>query len=130
MKNSSTLWLVVKITAAAILLQTLFFKFSAAPESVYIFSSVGIEPWGRIGTGILELITATLILIPRTSWIGALLSLGLMLGAIATHLFIIGIDVLNDGGKLFALAIITLACSVAIILHERNKIITFVKLLA
>ncbi len=130
MKNSSTLWLVVKITAAAILLQTLFFKFSAAPESVYIFSSVGIEPWGRIGTGILELITAVLILIPRTSWIGALLSVGLMLGAVATHLFIIGIDVLNDGGKLFALAIITLACSVAILLHEKVKIITFVKLLA
>jgi uncharacterized membrane protein YphA (DoxX/SURF4 family) len=64
----------LRIVAALILLQTLFFKFSGAEESVYIFSTLGMEPWGRIGSGVLELIASVLILYPRTTFIGAALS--------------------------------------------------------
>lgn len=100
----------VRIVAAIILLQTLFFKFTAAPESVYIFSKLGVEPFGRIGSGVAELIAAILLLIPRTSWAGAVLGLGIMAGAILSHLTILGIDVQGDGGYLFALALITFVC--------------------
>src|SRR6266480_5917556 len=89
---------VLRITAAIILLQTLFFKFTGAPESVYIFTKVGAEPWGRIGSGIVELIAAILILIPSYSWLGSLLALGVMAGAIVSHLTILGIAVMGDNG--------------------------------
>src|SRR5215813_9085294 len=75
---------ICRITAAIILLQTLFFKFTAAPESVYIFTKVGAEPWGRIGSGVAELTAAALLLTPRFVWIGALLAIAVMAGAIAT----------------------------------------------
>lgn len=105
------LW-AVRLVAAIILLQTLYFKFLAQPESVYIFSTLGVEPWGRIGSGIVELIASVLILIPRTSWIGAGIGLGVMAGAILSHLTILGIDVLGDGGYLFFLAVVVaLSCS-------------------
>ncbi len=117
----------LRIIAATIMLQTLFFKFTAAPESVYIFSKIGIEPVGRIGTGVLELIAAFLLLNARTSWIGAILSAGLMFGAIGVHVFIIGIDVLDDNGKLFSLAIITLICSLFLIYEEKEKALFFIK---
>src|SRR3974377_408048 len=84
-------WL-LRIIAAAILLQTLFFKFTAAPESVYIFTKVGAEPWGRIGSGIVELIAAILLLAPRFTWLGSLLAVGVMSGAILSHLTILGIE--------------------------------------
>jgi len=95
-----------RIVAAIILLQTLFFKFTGAPESVYIFTTVGAEPWGRIGSGVVELIAAILLLTPRFGWAGALVALGLMAGAILSHLTVLGIEVQGDGGLLFALAII------------------------
>src|SRR5438874_13744844 len=97
-------WL-LRIAAAIILLQTLFFKFTAAPESVYIFTKVGAEPWGRIGSGVVELIAAILLIVPRTTWMGAVLGMGVMAGAIASHLSILGIEVQGDGGLLFALAL-------------------------
>src|SRR5947207_14400740 len=78
-----------RIAAAAILLQTLFFKFTAAPESVYIFTKVGAEPWGRIGSGIVELIAAVLILTPRFTWLGSVLALDVMADAILSHLTIL-----------------------------------------
>jgi uncharacterized membrane protein YphA (DoxX/SURF4 family) len=110
MKSKTLLW-ICRILAALILLQTLYFKFSGAPESVYIFSQVGMEPYGRIATGMAELVAAILILIPRTSLYGALLALILMVGAIGSHLFILGIEIMNDGGQLFIYAVIvTLAC--------------------
>src|SRR5437868_1367625 len=71
------LW-ILRLLAAAIMLQTLFFKFSGAEESIYIFSKLGMEPWGRIGTGVMELIASILILIPRTTGIGAIIGIGLM----------------------------------------------------
>lgn len=108
------LW-AARLVAAIILLQTLYFKFGAQAESVYIFSKLGVEPWGRIGSGIVELIASILILIPRTSWIGAGLGLGVMAGAVLSHLTILGIDVLGDGGYLFFLALVV-ALSCALIL--------------
>jgi len=110
---------ICRIVAAVILLQTLFFKFSAAPESVYIFTKVHAEPWGRIGSGVVELIAAVLILIPRTVWAGALLALGVMAGAIVSHLTVLGIEVMGDSGLLFALALIVFCASaIALALHR------------
>jgi len=122
-KKSITPLLVVswicRIAAAVILLQTLFFKFTAAPESVYIFTKVHAEPWGRLGSGVVELIAAALILIPRTVWAGALLALGVMAGAIVSHLTVLGIEVMGDGGLLFGLALIVFCTStVALVLHR------------
>src|SRR6478736_3057164 len=93
-----------RVLAAVVLLQTLYFKFSGSPESVYIFSTVGMEPWGRFGVGTAELIAGVLLLIRPTAWIGAGMALGLMAGAIMMHLTLLGIDVQGDGGYLFALA--------------------------
>jgi uncharacterized membrane protein YphA (DoxX/SURF4 family) len=123
MNKSSTiiLW-IVKIVAAIILLQTLFFKFTAAPESVEIFTRVGIEPYGRIGTGVLELIAAILILIPATAYLGAGLALGLMVGAIGAHLTILGIVVMDDGGQLFIYAVLVAISAAIILWFEREKI--------
>ena len=115
------LW-IVKITAAVIMLQTLYFKFSAHPEAVYIFTTLGLEPWGRIGIGVMELIASLLILIPRTSWFGALMGLGLMSGAIFFHLTKLGIVVYHDGGKLFAMAVGVLICSVVILWANRREV--------
>jgi uncharacterized membrane protein YphA (DoxX/SURF4 family) len=114
-------WL-FRIAIAVILLQTLYFKFSGHPESVALFSKLGVEPWGRIGTGVIELIAGILILIPASALIGAGLSLGLMAGAIASHLFVIGIESDNDGGQLFMLAIIVLALSLAVLAIRRKEI--------
>src|SRR5262245_16716357 len=95
---------ILQLLAAAILAQTLFFKFSGAAESKYIFTTVGAEPWGRVATGCVELVAVILLLIPRFVSLGALLSCGLMLGAIGAHLTRLGIVVQNDGGLLFGLA--------------------------
>nr|WP_294776109.1 DoxX family membrane protein [uncultured Flavobacterium sp.] len=121
MKNPIILW-IVKLTAVVILLQTLYFKFSGAEESVYIFQTLGIEPFGRIGSGVVELIASILILIPRTTLLGALLGLGTMLGAIFSHIFVLGIEVQNDGGTLFILAVITLLSCLLLVYADRNKI--------
>lgn len=116
-----TSWILRGI-AAAILLQTLFFKFSGARESVYIFSMLGLEPWGRIGTGILELIAAVLLLIPRTAAFGAIVSLGVISGAIASHLTRLGIALpaVDDHGELFALAIAVFLCSATVLVMHRE----------
>lgn len=114
-------WL-FRIAIAVILLQTLYFKFTGHPESVALFSKLGVEPWGRIGTGVIELIAGILILIPATALIGAGLSLGLMGGAIASHLFVIGIESDNDGGQLFMLAIIVLVLSLVVLAIRRKEI--------
>src|ERR1700722_13872149 len=105
-KTRNVLRWILRTIAAVIMLQTLFFKFTAAEESVYIFSKLGIEPWGRIGTGIGELIASTLILIPVTTAFGALLGLGLMSGALFFHLTKLGIVVMNDSGQLFIYALL------------------------
>lgn len=110
--------------AALILLQTLFFKFTAAKESVYIFTTLGIEPWGRIGTGVAELIAAVLILVPGTAAVGALLSMGIISGAIVSHLTKLGISLpaVDDRGELFALAIAVFVCSAIALLIHRTEV--------
>ncbi len=112
----------LRIVVATILLQTLYFKFSGAEESIYIFKTIGIEPYGRFGSGIVEFFAAILILIPRTTLLGALISCGTMLGAILSHILILDIEVKNDGGELFILALITFLCSIILVFLNRNKI--------
>src|SRR5712692_6492469 len=118
----SVLSWVLRITAGIILLQTLFFKFTAAPESVYIFTRVHAEPWGRIGSGVVELIAAMLILTPWFTWLGSLLAMGVMAGAILSHLTVLGIEVQGDKGLLFALALIVFVCSTINLLLHRSEI--------
>ncbi|SMP30017.1 DoxX family protein [Chryseobacterium profundimaris] len=119
---------VIRLVPVIIMLQTLYFKFSAAPESVYIFSKIGMEPYGRIGIGILELIASILIVIPRTTSYGAVLGLGLMLGAIQFHVTELGIDVQNDGGKLFYLAVtVAVFCALLIAIHRQQIFSLFSK---
>ena len=114
-------WL-AQLTVAVILLQTLFFKFTAAEESVYIFSTIHAEPWGRIGSGVIELVASLLLLIPALSPLGAALALGSMAGAIATHLAILGIEVKGDGGLLFGLAVTAFAGSAVVLLIRRGQL--------
>jgi uncharacterized membrane protein YphA (DoxX/SURF4 family) len=112
MKNNlKYLDVIAKGIAAFLMLQTLFFKFTGSPESVYIFSTLGMEPLGRIGTGVGELIASALLLIPRTTWLGALGAIGLMSGAIFFHFTKLGIEVMNDGGQLFMYACLVLLCA-------------------
>lgn len=118
-----TITTIARFGAAAILLQTLFFKFTAAPESVYIFSTLGIEPIGRIGSGIAELIASILLIWPSKSLIGAMLSLGVMMGAILSHVLFLGIVVLGDGGLLFSLALIVLLLNLIIIGYHYKKVL-------
>jgi hypothetical protein len=118
-KTQSVVSWILQLAAAAILLQTLFFKFTGAEESVYIFKTLGLEPWGRIGSGLVELIAAMLLLIPATVTIGAALALGVISGAIVSHLTKLGIVVKDDGGLLFILAV-TVFVSCAIILIIRR----------
>jgi putative oxidoreductase len=113
---------ILQIIAAVILLQTLFFKFTAAPESVYIFKTLGLEPWGRIGTGIVELIASVLLLTPRTVTIGAIVALGVISGAIFSHLTKLGIVVMDDGGLLFGLALAVFGCCAMVLLMRRAEI--------
>jgi uncharacterized membrane protein YphA (DoxX/SURF4 family) len=117
----------LQIIVAAILFQTLFFKFTGAEESKYIFTTLGLEPWGRIGSGIVELIAVILLLIPRTIIFGAILALGTIAGAIMSHLTKLGIVVKNsdgtsDGGLLFILACVVFVGSAIILLLHRRKI--------
>lgn len=121
--RNQTRWLwLLRVIAAVIMLQTLYFKFSASPESVYIFTKVGMEPWGRIASGVAELIASILILVPRTSWIGAFMAMGVMSGAIFFHLTKLGIVVMNDGGQLFVYALGVFACSLLILFINRQLI--------
>jgi hypothetical protein len=110
--------------AAVILLQTLFFKFTGAKESVYIFSTLGMEPWGRIGSGVVELIASVLLLLPSTIAIGAVLSLGVISGAIFFHLTKLGIALpaVDDHGELFGLAVIVFACSAVVLMMHRGEL--------
>lgn len=112
----------LRLIPAIILLQTLFFKFTAHPNSVAIFSRLHAEPFGRIFSGVLELITAFLILNPKTTFWGAVLGLVTMIGAIASHIFILGIDTNNDGGKLFYLALtVFVFCVILLIKFKKGK---------
>ncbi|MDX2001719.1 MAG: DoxX family protein [Chitinophagales bacterium] len=118
--NNIIAW-ILRLVAAGILLQTLYFKFTGAAESVYIFTTLGMEPYGRIGSGVGELIASILILIPRFTWLGALMGLGVISGAILSHLTVLGIEVQGDGGTLFYLALIVFVCCLALLFPYREK---------
>ena len=122
MKTQAVIIFILKLITAVVLLQTLYFKFTASEESVYIFQTVGMEPWGRIGSGVVELAAAILLFIPRTAWLGAVLALGSMAGAIFFHLTKLGIEVMDDGGLLFGLACLVFICSLVILWFERKKV--------
>ena len=124
MKNI-TIW-VLRLLPAVIMLQTLYFKFTAQPESVQLFTILGMEPWGRIGTGVMELIAAALILYPKTTVYGAGLGVGLMSGAIFFHLTKLGTDFGGDY-TLFTYAIISFACCAILLLMFRRQL--FLKIL-
>lgn len=113
---------VLQLVVAGILFQTLFFKFTGAPESKYIFRTLGMEPWGRIGSGIAELAAVIFLLYPRTVTLGAILTMGVMAGAIFSHLTKLGIVVMDDGGLLFALALTALCGAAAILFIRRSQI--------
>lgn len=112
----------LRLIVAALLIQTLQYKFTAHPDSVYIFSKVGLEPYGRIGIGFLELVAGVMILIPRTVWLGTILTLGIIGGAIFMHLTILGIEVQNDGGSLFFLALLVFGLSLGVLGLHRKEI--------
>ena len=121
-------WL-MQLVVAGILLQTLFFKFTGAEESVYIFSTLGrfvgvagVEPWGRIGSGVIELIASLLLMVPATASMGALVAMGVMGGAIVIHLVVLGIEVKGDGGLLFGLALAAFAGSVIVLVLRRSQL--------
>ncbi len=116
-----TSW-VLQLAVAAILFQTLFFKFTAAEESVYIFRTLGMEPWGRIGSGVAELIAVILLLHPRTAALGAALAMGVISGAIVAHLTRLGIEVKGDRGLLFGLAVAVFVGSAAVLLIRRGQL--------
>ena len=126
MQAKNILYWILRLLAAIIMLQTLYFKFSAAPESVYIFSTLGMEPWGRIGTGVLELIASLLILYPRTTAFGAVLGVGLMAGAIFFHLTKLGIEVQGDGGQLFIYAALVLVSCLILAIVYRAQVLNLV----
>ena len=120
--TNKKLLLFLRIVIAIILLQTLRYKFLAHPDSVYIFSSLGLEPYGRIGIGVMELIASILLFPKRTTWLGALLSVSLMAGALFSHLTQLGIEVKNDGGTLFYMALLTWILSLTVLWEERKNI--------
>lgn len=113
---------VLQLVVVGILLQTLFFKFTGAAESVYIFTALGAEPWGRIGSGAVELVASVLLLVPATSALGAGLAIAVIAGAIVSHLTILGIEVQGDGGLLFLLAVVVLAASAGVLLIRRGEL--------
>jgi hypothetical protein len=120
---SITSW-ILQLVAAVILFQTLFFKFTGAKESIYIFSTVGMEPWGRIGSGVVELIASIMLMIPATVTVGAIIALVTISGAIFFHLTKLGIALpaVNDRGELFALAVVVFVVSLAILFIRRTEI--------
>lgn len=112
----------VQIVVAVILGQTLFFKFSGAPESIYIFHTLGVEPFGRYLAGSVELVSVVLLLVPGFAWLGAGLALATISGAILSHLAVLGIEVQGDGGLLFLLALVVFAGSVFVLFARRREI--------
>lgn len=121
------MYIAARCLAAFIMLQTLYFKFSGAQESIYIFSALGIEPWGRYATGIAELVASLLLLWLRTAWMGGILAIGIMTGALFSHLFVLGLEVQNDGGQLFIYALLVWLCGIGVVLFNRQQIQGYLK---
>lgn len=109
-----------QVLAAVILAQTLYFKFTYAPETRHIFGPLGGRPAATF-VGLLELACVAQLLVPRTAAFGAVLALALMGGALMTHLTMIGVAVTNpdtgesDGGLLFGLALVVALCALVVL---------------
>ncbi len=127
-KSRNASW-ILQSAVALILGQTLFFKFTGAPESRWIFEQLSAEPWGRWASGSVELLAVALLLIPRSAAIGAVLALGIMAGAITSHLTILGLEVQGDGGTLFALAVVAFVASAGVAWIRRSELPRFVGVL-
>jgi len=127
MKRAEIFYWMARMVAALIMVQTLYFKFTASEESVFIFATIGMEPWGRVGIGILELLAAILILIPSSVWAGSVLAFGLMIGALGMHLTLLGIEVKGDGGQLFIYAVIVAACAAYSFWKSRCQLPGFIR---
>lgn len=122
MKTQKIAEWVLSILSSAILLQTLYFKFTAQEESVYIFEAVGMEPFGRIGSGVVELIAGVLLLIPSVRVYGALIGAGVISGALFFHLTKLGIEIMGDGGQLFYYALAVFISCLIILWWRRREI--------
>ncbi|WP_340074441.1 DoxX family protein [Leptobacterium sp. I13] len=127
--KDTTITNVLSIIAAIILLQTLYFKFTAHPDSVYVFTLLGLEPYGRVGLGIIELITAGMLIYPKTTTYGSIIGVVILSGAIASHLTVLGIVVRDDHGILFVLALIAFICCVAILWIKRQEVLNIIAIL-
>lgn len=121
-RNARVVSWILRVVVAGILVQTLYFKFTGSPESRFIFTTLGMEPWGRWASGVAELIAAVLLLTPRTVALGAILTLGVISGAIVSHLTKLGIAVQNDGGLLFVLALVVFAGSAIVLYIHRARV--------
>lgn len=121
------LYIAARLIAAIIMLQTLYFKFTASPESVYIFTAVGMEPWGRIGVGVAEAVASALLFFTPTAWLGAVMALGLMAGAVGMHFTVLGIEVQGDGGYLFFLALAVALCAAFVLWIDQQKVMNVVE---
>jgi uncharacterized membrane protein YphA (DoxX/SURF4 family) len=108
------LW-VLQIGAAGMFLMAGFFKLSGNEQVVGVFEAIGLGQWFRYLTGALEVGGAILLLIPRTSGLGALMLAGVMVGAVVTHLFIIG------GSPLGAIIFLVVTTVVAWGRRQRTK---------
>ena len=117
---------ILRLVAALIMLQTLYFKFTGQEESVQLFTQLGIEPWGRIATGIFELIASILILYPRTTGFGAALGLGLMSGAIFFHFTTLGLKVGGDY-VLFIYAVTAFVCCLILLFIFRDQLLGVIR---
>lgn len=126
MKLSIIITWILRLLAAAIMLQTLYFKFTAQQESVELFTMLGMEPWGRIATGVSELLASILILFPKTTGFGAALGAGLMAGALFFHFTILGVKFGGDY-VLFLYAVIAFTCCIILLFIHRNQILAIIK---
>lgn len=126
-KSAKLITWLFQILAAIVLLQTLYFKFSGTRESIYIFETVGMEPWGRYSSGVIEMIAGILLLVPRFSWVGALTGAGVISVALFFHLTSLGIEIMGDGGALFYLAVTVFISCVSILIIRRKQMIAHVK---
>lgn len=120
MRAPSYVW-IAQLVAAAILAMTLPFKFSGAEETVRLFDTLGAGSAGRIGSAIMETLAVVMLLTPQLAALGGLLTLGLMSGAILSHIFVLGIFWDGDA-QLFAMAVIAFAAAAAVVLLRRREL--------
>ena len=109
------------LLAAGIMSETLFFKFTGAQESIYIFKRMGTEPWWRWGQGIWELLASVCLLTRRLKWAGGVLGTGAMLAAILSHMTWLGFSILGDHGLLFGMAVVSfISCCTVLFIHRHE----------